>query len=139
MTAVRTRPVAVCVAVTVAPGSTAPLESVTRPFSSAVASCADATAAVRTRITTRYANVASETRHRHVSDSLRFVSTCLDVLHLVELSELTHGRNRLTSSQSAARERGVHGGLDPRTVHWCVLAAEESGYATGVFHIAAYL
>lgn len=27
----------------------------------------------------------------------------------------------------------------PEPVHWCVLAAEESGYATGVFHIAAYL
>src|SRR5436190_4086214 len=34
---VRMNPVAVCVAVTVTPGSTAPLWSVTRPFSSAVA------------------------------------------------------------------------------------------------------
>src|SRR5688572_17631104 len=37
VTAVRLKPVSVCVAVTVTPGNTAPLSSVTRPASSAVA------------------------------------------------------------------------------------------------------
>ena len=42
VTTVRVAPVSVCVAVTVTPGSTAPLSSVTRPFIWAVASCAQA-------------------------------------------------------------------------------------------------
>jgi hypothetical protein len=41
VTTVRVNPVSVCVAVTVTPGSTALLSSVTRPFSAAVA-CAQA-------------------------------------------------------------------------------------------------
>ncbi len=45
---VRVNPVPVCVAVTVTPGSTPPLSSVTRPFSSAVA-CAQAGERVRRR------------------------------------------------------------------------------------------
>src|ERR1044071_2802158 len=47
VTTVRVNPVAVCVAATVAPGSTAALSSVTRPFNSAVA-CAQADVVVRT-------------------------------------------------------------------------------------------
>src|ERR1041385_8637112 len=45
-----TRPVLICVAVTVTPGSTAPLSSVTRPPSCAVDSCAEALVVVRRRI-----------------------------------------------------------------------------------------
>ena len=45
----RVNPVSVCVAVTVTPGSTAPLSSVTRPASSAVA-CAQATPVMRKRV-----------------------------------------------------------------------------------------
>src|SRR5436190_3431540 len=48
--AVLTACVAVCVMVTVTPGSTAPLVSVTRPLSSAVDNCADAAPAVRRMI-----------------------------------------------------------------------------------------
>src|SRR5512138_116816 len=42
VTSLRVNPVSVCVTVTVTPGSTAPLSSVTRPLSCAVESCADA-------------------------------------------------------------------------------------------------
>ena len=47
VTSLRTKPVAVCMAVTVTPGSTAPLSSVTRPLNCAVDSCAHATGAKR--------------------------------------------------------------------------------------------
>ena len=59
VTVVRTRPVAVCVTVTVTPGSTAPLESVTRPDRSAVDSCAEALAPAK--------NVAITTKARILS------------------------------------------------------------------------
>ncbi len=49
MTTVRVKPVSVCVTVTVTPGSTAPLSSVTRPFSAAVA-CAQAIVVVRSSV-----------------------------------------------------------------------------------------
>ena len=49
VTADRVKPVSVCVAVTVTPGRTAPLSSVTRPASSAVA-WAQATPVMRTRL-----------------------------------------------------------------------------------------
>src|SRR5687768_7965843 len=48
VTAVRVAPVSVCVAVTVTPGSTPPLSSVTRPASSAVACAQAAPPVVRT-------------------------------------------------------------------------------------------
>ena len=49
VTSLRVKPVSVCVAVTVTPGSTAPLSSVTRPLNCAVDSCANATVLVRRR------------------------------------------------------------------------------------------
>src|SRR6187431_188808 len=49
VTSLRTKPVSVCVAVTVTPGRTALLSSVTRPLNCAVDNCASATVLVRRR------------------------------------------------------------------------------------------
>src|SRR5438128_1802064 len=49
VTVLRTEPVSVCVAVTLTPGSTAPLSSVTLPLNCAVDSCANAMLLVRRR------------------------------------------------------------------------------------------
>src|SRR5205814_7319749 len=56
----RGRPVAVCVIVTVAPGRTAPLESVTRPLISAVESWAQAGATV--------SSAANSTANAHIDN-----------------------------------------------------------------------
>src|SRR6266545_338894 len=59
VTAVRVKPVSVRVTVTVTPGSTAPLSSVTRPLSCAVA-CAQATPVASSRLSARQETLLKE-------------------------------------------------------------------------------
>src|SRR6266550_2979811 len=73
VTTVRVNPVAVCVATTVTPGSTAALSSVTRPLSSAVA-CAHAREQVRRRTNVPATTSRSMVRMVWVLVALRFPS-----------------------------------------------------------------
>src|SRR5688500_4011478 len=90
VTTVRVNPVSVCVAVTVTPGSTASLSSVTRPLSSAVA-CAQAGAPV-----TRRTNAQTTTRNMRIRNLQTEFSICD---FRFENCGLSHSNSQILKSQ----------------------------------------